>query len=255
MIDIHSHILPGIDDGSKSMEDTMNMLRLTEEDGVETIAATPHFYKGYYENSYKDVLELVDKVRNEAKQENICVNIVSAQEVFLDRHTVENFKSGEIGCIEGTNYMLVELPMMNVPKNALDIIYELEIRGVHPILAHPERYKYIIDTPSKINEFMNEKCLLQVNTGSVLGLFGKKVKKTAELLIESGVCSFIASDAHSTGGRCPGISKALEEALRFNKDIEEQVLDNCKKMLKNEIIQLPEERIKERKGIFSFFRR
>jgi len=255
VIDIHSHILPGIDDGSKSMEDTMKMLRLTEEDGVETIVATPHFYRGYYERSYKDVLELVNNVRHSASEENIAVNIVSAQEVFLDRHTVENFKSGKIGCVEGTNYMLVELPMVNVPKNALDIIYELEIRGVHPILAHPERYTYIIDTPSKINEFINEKCLLQINTGSILGIFGKKVKKTAEFLISSGVCSFIASDSHSTGGRCPGISKALEQASRFNKDITGQVLDNCKKMLKNEIIQQPQERIKQRRGIFSFLRK
>lgn len=255
MIDIHSHILPDIDDGSKSMENTINMLKLTEKDGVETIVATPHFYKGYYETSYKDVVELVDKVRRSARQENICVNIVSAQEVFLDRNTVENFKSGKIGCIEGTDYMLVELPMMNLPKDALDIIYELEVQGVRPILAHPERYKYIMDMPFKINEFMDEKCLLQINTGSILGIFGKRVKKTAELIIRSGACSFIASDAHSTGGRCPGISKALKEASRFNEDIEKQILNNCKKMLKNEIIQFPKEGIRQRKGIFSFLRK
>lgn len=254
MIDIHSHILPGVDDGSKSIEETLKMLELTKIDGVNTIVATPHFYRGYYENNYEDIVKLGQQVKTAAKKENINMDIVLGQEVFLDKCTLEDYKSGRIACIEKTNYMLVELPMTFMPKDALDIIYELEIRGVRPILAHPERYRYIIDNPSKINQFLYEKCLLQINTGSIKGLFGKKVKKTAELLIKNEVCSFIASDTHSTGHRTPGISEAFEIACEFNSNICEQVKSNCRKLLHNEFVELPDSRVKERKSIFEFLK-
>ncbi|MEY8764367.1 MULTISPECIES: tyrosine-protein phosphatase [Clostridium] len=254
MVDIHSHILPGIDDGSKSMEQTVKMLKLTEADGVKTIAATSHFYRGYYENSCSDIKKLVEKVKAEAERENINVDIVPGQEVMLDRYSLEYYKSGRIGCIGNTDYMLVEFPMIDMPEDAMDIIYELQIRGVHPILAHPERYRYIIGNPSKINEFLNEGCLLQVNTGSIKGIFGKKVKNTARILIKSGISSFIASDAHSMGGRRPGISTAIEMASEIDRGICGRVEKNCEKLLENQLIDPPDNRIKEKKRIFSFFR-
>ncbi|KAA8671567.1 tyrosine-protein phosphatase [Clostridium sp. HV4-5-A1G] len=254
MIDIHSHILPGIDDGSKSMEQTLKMLKLTEKDGIKAIVASSHFYRGCYENSCDDIKKLLEKVKSRAKEENIDVNIIPGQEVMLDHYSLEYYKSGKIGCIGDTDYMLVEFPMMNMPENALDIIYELEIRGVHPIVAHPERYRYIIDNPSKINEFLDEKCLVQVNTGSIRGIFGKKVKNTARVLIKNEICSFIASDAHSTGGRHPGISSALEMASQVNHDIYMYMEKNCERLLKNQLIDPVSGRIREKKRIFSLFR-
>ncbi|MHC6178760.1 tyrosine-protein phosphatase [Clostridium sp. JNZ X4-2] len=254
MIDIHSHILPGIDDGSKSMEETMEMLKLTEADGIENIVATSHFYRGYYDNKWIDIKKLTGKVKAAAKKQNITLNIISSQEVMLDNHTLESYRSSEIGCIEGTSYMLVELPMMTMPKDAMNIIYELEIKGVRPILAHPERYRYIIDNPYKINEFLDEKCLIQINTGSITGIFGKKVKNTARILIKNGVCSFIASDAHSIGGRCPGISRAVKTASRIDDHIYGRIEENCEKLLQNQIINPCSERIKGKKGIFNFLR-
>lgn len=254
MVDIHSHILPGIDDGSKSMEETMEMLKLTEADGIKTIVATSHFYRGYYENKWNDIKKLVEKVKTRAEEENVDLDIISGQEVMLDNRTLESYRSSEIGCMEGTGYMLVELPMMTMPKDAMNIIYELEIKGVRPILAHPERYRYIIDNPSKINEFLDEKCLIQINTGSIIGIFGKKVKSTARILIKNGVCSFIASDTHSTGGRCPGISKAMKTASHIDDNIYGRIEENCKKLLENQLISPSSERIKGKRGIFNFLR-
>ncbi|WP_368490060.1 tyrosine-protein phosphatase [Clostridium sp. BJN0013] len=255
MVDIHSHILPGVDDGSKSMDETLKMLKLAELDGVKTIVATPHFYRGYYENSYEDIMKLGQQVRSAAKKANIAVNIVLGQEVFLDKYILKDYKLGKVGCIEGTDYILVEFPMTVLLKDALDIIYELQVMGIRPILAHPERYKYIIDKPSKINEFLDERCLLQINTGSIKGIFGKKVKSTAEILISSGVCSFIASDAHSTTGRSPGISEALKIAAEFKSGIFEMLQSNCERLLKNQFIEFVSERIKERKSIFKFLKK
>ncbi|MFL0194292.1 tyrosine-protein phosphatase [Clostridium sp. WILCCON 0269] len=190
MIDIHSHILPGVDDGSKSMDETLKMLKLAESDGIKTIVATPHFYRGYYENSYEDIMKLGQQVKILAKEENIDVDIGLGQEVFLDKYTPKNYKLGKIECIEGTDYMLIEFPMTVLPKDALDIVYELQVIGIRPILAHPERYRHIIDKPSKINEFLDERCLLQIDTGSIKGIFWKKVKSTAEILINSGIFEF-----------------------------------------------------------------
>lgn len=252
MIDIHSHILPGVDDGSKSMDETLKMLKIAELDGVKTIIATPHFYRGYYETSYTDIIKLGNQVKAAAREENINVDIIFGQEVFLDKYTLEDYKLGKIACIEGTEYMLVEFPMTVMPKDALDIIYELQVRGIRPILAHPERYRYIIERPSKVNEFLDERCLLQINTGSIKGVFGKKAKKTSEILINSGVCSFIASDAHSTVQRTPGISEALKIAGVLNSSIGSIVESNCKKLLKNEFIQFADERVKQKRSIFKF---
>lgn len=255
MIDIHSHILPGIDDGSKSMDETLKMLKIAELDGVKTIIATPHFYRGYYQNNYEDIVKLGAQVKTEAAKQDVNVDIIFGQEVFLDKHTIEDYKLGKTACIEGTDYMLVEFPMTDIPKDVLDIIYELQIRGVRPILAHPERYKYVIENPSKINEFLDEKCLLQINTGSIKGIFGKRIKKTAEILIKGGVCSFIASDAHSTAQRIPGISEALEIAGEISGSIYDIVDGNCRKLLKNEFIEPVQDRIKEKKSVFNFFRK
>lgn len=255
MIDIHSHVLPGIDDGAKTIEKTLEMLKIAEKNGIKKIVATPHFYRGYYENNYENICKIVQEVNIKSKKIEIDVEIFPGQEVFLDNHTVELFKEGIIKGINGTKYMLIELPMETMPKNALDVIYELRIQGVIPIIAHPERYKYIIEKPSLINEFIDEKCLFQINSGSIEGIFGSKVKKTAETLVSHGNCEFIASDAHSTNVRCPKLKGALEIVNNFNLDFESKFTVNTNKLLNNEKIEYTHEKIKEKKSIFSFFKR
>ncbi len=142
---MHIHLLPGIDDGSKSMDETRQMLRMIEEDGIHSVIATPHFYRGHYENYREDVEKLVHSVNEFADESGINVKLFPAQEVFLDEHTVDEYECGHIAPMDKTNYMLVELPMIKMPENAMDIVYELKIRGIKPIMAHPERYKYIIE--------------------------------------------------------------------------------------------------------------
>lgn len=255
MIDIHSHVLPGIDDGAKSIDKTLEMLQIAEKNGIKKVVATPHFYRGYYENNYEDICKLIEEVNIKAKEIEIDVEIFPGQEVFLDNHTLELFKEGIIKGINGTKYMLIEFPMETLPKNALDIIYELRIQGIVPIIAHPERYKYIIEKPSLINEFIDEKCLFQINSGSIEGTFGSKVKKTAEILVSHGICDFIASDAHSTNVRCPKLKEALEISNNFNLDFKSKFITNTNKLLSNEEIKSIHEKIKKKKNIFLFFKR
>lgn len=255
MIDIHSHILPGIDDGAKAVEDTIEMLRIASKNGIKKIAATSHFYPGFYENNYEDICKIVNEVQSKLEEVSIDVKIFPGQEVFLDRHTVELYNKGILKGINDTKYMLVELPMETMPKNALDIIYELRIKGIIPILAHPERYVYIMEKPLIINDFIEEHCLFQINSGSITGIFGKKVEKTSKNLIAQGICQFIASDAHSTGRRCPDIKEALDIASSLNKGIGEKVQENAEKLLNNENLNITMGKIQEKKSIFSFFKR
>ncbi|MBC2581555.1 tyrosine-protein phosphatase [Clostridium sp. DJ247] len=255
MVDIHSHVLPGIDDGADVIEKTLEMLKIASEDGTKNIVATPHFYTGYYDNKYEDICKLTTEVNNIAQEKGMDINIISGQEVFLDKHTLEFYNEGIVGCIGETKYMLIELSMKAIPKDALDMIYELRLQGIKPIIAHPERYSYIIEKPSTINDFINEGCLFQINTGSIKGLFGKTVKKTAETLIQHGICNFIASDAHTIKSRCPGLKEALHITKSFNKKLSEEVIENGYKLLNNDYININGEKIKEKKSFFSFFKK
>lgn len=255
MIDLHSHILPGIDDGAKEMAVTMEMLQIAVKDGTKRIVATPHFYTGYYENTYEDVYKLVKGINVKAKEKEIDIDVVSGQEIFLDKHTLEFYKQGTIRGIDETKYMLIELSMESMPKDALNIIYELRIEGVAPIIAHPERYNYIVEKPSRINEFIEEGCFFQINSGSISGMFGKRIQKISQMFIQHGVCDFIASDAHSNGMRSPKMKETLEQVESLNHVLYENVIDNAEKLLNNSEIYSRAEKIKEKKGLFSFFKR
>ncbi|MCH5138136.1 exopolysaccharide biosynthesis protein [Clostridiaceae bacterium UIB06] len=254
LIDIHSHILPAIDDGAKNIEKTLEMLQIASDNGIKKIVATPHFYRGYYENKYIDICKLVEEVNAKVKEKQINVEIFPGQEVFLDTHTLGLFKEGIIQGINGTRYMLIELPMDTMPKNALDIIYELRVLGIVPIIAHPERYVYIMEKPSLINNFIDENCLFQINSGSIQGIFGKSVQKTSEILLSHSVCSFIASDAHSTKTRVPKIEEALERTGNLNSTLKVSLIENMGKLLSDEQILSTAEKVKEKKSIFSFFK-
>lgn len=255
MIDMHIHLLPGIDDGSKSMEETEKMLEIIKDDGIDEVIATPHFYRGYYENNRQAVVKLTDEINRFSMDRGIDVKLYPGQEVFLDGHTLEEYEKGHIGPLADTDYMLVEFPMEKMPHNGFDIIYELKIKGIRPVMAHPERYRYIIENPEKINEFIDEGCLIQINTGSICGKFGNSVKKTADILVKNGICSFIGSDAHSSSRRKPGLSEAMEIVRAIDKGTAETVEDNTCKLLKNEDIDLCSGRIRVKRGFFSFFRK
>lgn len=246
MIDIHCHIIPGIDDGAKDMDTAVKMARIAEEDNTDVIIATPHFWYGFYENCFSDVAESVSKLNDILVSSNIDLKLLPGQEVFLDEHTLELYKSGEIKGLNGSKYVLMELPMDRMPHNAMETIYELHVLGAEVIIAHPERYMYIINKPSVINEFIEEKCFFQINTGSITGLMGGSVKKTAEKLIAHNICHFIASDAHSSGRRRPGLKAACKN---FDENLKLKIEENSQKLLDNFNIENYGEKIRER----SFF--
>jgi len=252
MIDIHSHILPAIDDGSKNIRMTLDMLKNAEEDGTTEIVATPHFCKGYEETPYEEVKKLVAKFNALVKNEGIKININYGQEVYYSENMIEDYKSGLIGCINDSRYLLFELPMRAFEKETFDILYELQVMDIVPILAHPERYKPIIDKPSYINKFTREGILFQMNSGSVAGAFGKNVKKTANILLEHGIYNFIGSDAHNSSNRSTGITDGIDLSRNKNKIYKDLFHVSAEKMLKNREVEFLGGKIKEKKCLLFF---
>lgn len=238
MIDVHCHILPGIDDGAKDTDTSLKMLNIAEQDGIEKIIVTPHYVRGMYDNDYDSVLSEIEKIKSIINEKGINIALIPGQEVYLDKYSVDLYKEGKIKGINGSSYVLCELPLDKLPDNAMDIIYELQVAGAKIILAHPERYMYFIQDLTHINDFIREDCLFQINSGSIRGIFGKEIKKTAKLLIKNGICDFVGSDAHSTGGRCPRIKDALEEAENYSRGTKERLIMNSCILLKDEEINI-----------------
>jgi protein-tyrosine phosphatase len=254
MVDIHSHIIPGVDDGSPDLPTTLSMLRRAVESGTKSIIATPHYYRGFFANDYGKVTAFVDDLKRNANTEGIEIDIYPGQEVFLDRHTVEMYRNGIIRGLNGSRYLLVEMPMQDYSESFLDILYELRLLGAVPVIAHPERYEYMIDDINRVNPFIDEGCLFQVNAGSITGVFGRKVQNTARVLIESGLCNFVASDAHTNGRRSTGISDAFGEVRCISRAAAAAAKGNADQVLKDGAIEAVNGKIRVKKSIFSFLR-
>lgn len=253
MIDTHCHVIPGIDDGAGDIETSLEMLKIAEEDGIKTIIATPHYYRNKYECNIEDAKKRLDVLKELSQNEGISVEIIQGQEVFLDKYTVNLYKDGTIGTINNSKYILVETSFVgSKPKDVLENIYEIRLLGLTPILAHPERYGFIIQDNSSINEFIKEGCLFQITSSSITGVFGKDVKKTSENLIKNGICNFIGSDAHTTGRRSPKMKEALEEVRKLNEDIYESIEKNSQAIISNKELDIKIELVKKKRKFFPF---
>lgn len=255
MIDIHSHIIPGIDDGSKDMQMTIEMLRKAEGDGTKQIIATPHYLLEYGEAVITEVKELVKEINLIINDEGLDLKVYSGQEVYYTEKIIQNYIDGKIGTLNDSKYMLIEFPMREFDDNIFNVIYELQVRGITPIIAHPERYKPIIQKPLEINQLINEGYLFQINVGSLEGKFGNSVRKTAEILLKHRIYNFIGSDAHDTTNRTTGLSSTVDLIRNYDEDIEKIFEDSSGKILNNEEIDFCGQRIKEKKSIFSFFKK
>lgn len=217
MLDFHSHILPGLDDGAKDMNTAIEMAKIAVEDGIKEIVATPHFIEGSME-SHKDVI--LEKVRDCQKVFDdgyIPLKVIAGAEVYLTPDITDMLAKGQLMTINnGGKYILVELPMNSVPMYTEDIFFEIKLKGVTPIIAHPERNIVLASKPERLLNFVNCGCLLQINAGSITGLYGSKVKNTAELFVKNDLIHLIGSDAHSAGGRAPTIKTAITQIEKLN---------------------------------------
>lgn len=212
MFDIHCHILPGVDDGSGNLNDSIEMAQLAAESGTKEIIATPHCnIPGMFDNYYGAELKEKLRVLKEAlKQKNIPVEVYQGQEVFLSRHFEEHLKKGGLITLNGSRYMLVELDFRIDEVSAFSRLERLISHGVVPVVAHPERYGFIIENPDAVRKIRSAGGLVQVNSCSLTGQFGNYIQKTANFIVRNRLADFIASDAHSQYSRTPDMSQVHE---------------------------------------------
>ena len=254
MVDLHSHLIWGIDDGSKSKEMTVNMLKQAVKGGTKKIVLTPHYLPGYYEVPINEVKERVKELSLLAKEYELDIEIYCGQEVYFFEDMLEYYENKLIGTINESRYMLIEFNMRNFSvEEVIYILYDLQLEGIVPVIAHPERYYMFIKNPSLINEFIEEGFLFQLNIGSITGDFGKEVKKTAEIFLKNKIYSFFGSDAHRDEKRNPNMSKGVEALKAMDNNYFNYLKDSGEGLLNNEEIKFIGNLIKEKKGLLGLF--
>lgn len=212
MFDIHCHILPGVDDGSGNFSDSIEMAQLAVESGTKGIVVTPHcnipgMFANYYCDEFK---EKFMNLKQALKQKNIPVEVYQGQEVFLSRYFEEHLTKGEFITINGSKYMLVELDFRIDAASAFSRLERLISYGYIPVVAHPERYGFVIENPDAARKIRSVGALVQINSGSLIGDFGIYIKKTAQKIMDNALVDFVASDAHSQYSRTPNLAVAHE---------------------------------------------
>lgn len=216
MIDIHVHILPFMDDGSADMENSLAMAGIAWDDGISALVATPHVMAGAYDNSKADILLQVDKVNTMLKESGNPVKVLPGAEYYLEPDLPGQLARGEALTLNDSGrYLLVELPSALVPDYTGQVLYEIQLQGVIPIIAHPERNAGFMRNPQLLKSFVDKGVLAQVTSISVTGLFGRTVRQAALDFIENGLAHAIASDAHSVNGRAPVLYRAAAEIERL----------------------------------------
>jgi protein-tyrosine phosphatase len=210
MIDIHCHLLPGIDDGPKSWEESLDLAQAMVDDGIATAVATPHLIDGVYGNTRTVVEPLVVQLRDRLKSAGIELRVEAAAEVDLSSRHVTS-ESLELPLLGG-NAVLLEMPMAVIPHAMADILFGLRSRGILPVLAHPERNELLQDNVSLCDDWLQSGAALQLDADSLLGVWGHNTQRCAERLLQRGKYHAMASDAHSTQKRPPRMREALEVA-------------------------------------------
>lgn len=245
MIDIHCHILPGIDDGSKSLEESIEMARIAQKEGIKTIVNTSHYNPQFEFKTGDKILEELDRFNKILKDYDIDLKVIVGNEIYCTSDIVQIIESKEFFTINNSRYILLEFSHMGIPKNISDIIYEIKLRGYIVILAHIERYIDIQKNPNQIYDYINEGALIQVNASSIIGKNGKAAKDVCNMLLENNMVHVVGTDAHSSTRRRPLIKDAYDYvANKYGTKRAEKIFkDNAKRIIDDEelIIEGPEE--------------
>lgn len=197
-VDMHSHLIPGIDDGSKSMEDSLKMIREFKDLGYKKLITTPHIMSDFYQNSPETILPPTEEIKKQLQGE---IAFSAASEYYADAEFLNKIQSEKLLCI-ADNYLLFEFSFLEEPNNVEDIIFQIQLKNYKPILAHPERYPYFTQRYkglSKFEDIRSRGVDLQLNMLSLIGHYGPEVKKTAEQLVDANMIDWISSDCHHQG--------------------------------------------------------
>ena len=194
-VDLHSHLIPGIDDGAQTVEDSLNLIRKMQDLGFQKLITTPHVMADYYRNTPEIINAGLAELRQALADNEIEIEIEAAAEYYLDETFESKLEKDNVLTL-GEGFLLFELSFVNYPQSFFDIVEKIKAKGYKPVLAHPERYPYFTAAIENYERIKEAGCYLQLNTTSLTGFYGRPTQKTAEELIDKYLIDFIGSDLH-----------------------------------------------------------
>lgn len=255
MIDIHSHILPGADDGAKTESNSLSMAQAAIEEGITQIVASPHHKNRTYENYRNEIRSNVAVLNKLYQSKGMQLEVLPGQEVRIYGEIETDLQNGEIQTVNDSKYLLIEFPSDAVPHYASQLFYDLQMNGIIPVIVHPERNRELLNDHRKIYELVQNGALTQVTAASVVGKFGKQIETFTHQLLEANLTHFVASDAHNTTSR----GFYLRDAYRYiqsniSVEMTYMLMENSQLLIEDQNVYRQEpQRIKSKKKFFVLF--
>jgi protein-tyrosine phosphatase len=244
LIDLHCHILPGIDDGPSQMEESLTMADIARSDGIRSILATPHTLNNVFFNPFSRVIENVNILRELLSEKKIDIDLYPGADVHICAGMVERVRKREAGTInDNQRYILIEFPHQILPPGYREELFNLKLNNITPIITHPERHLVLQRRLELLTDLVSMGCLVQITGMSVTGEFGEEAMICAHQLLKRRLAHVVATDAHSASSRPPTLSRAVEVAtdiLGTYREAEDLVKDRPQAILEGHSVEIPE---------------
>lgn len=236
MIDLHCHILPGIDDGAPDLAESLAMARIAVADGITVTACTPHIYPGMYENDARGIRAAIHALRGALREADIPLQLVEGADVHLAPDLLEGLRGGRIPTLHGTRYFLFEPPHHVAPPRLENVVFDLVAAGYVPVLTHPERLSWIDTHYPLFAKLVQGGAWMQLTAGAITGRFGGRARYWSERMLDEGLAHIIATDAHRSDKRPPLLGEAREAVVRRlgSDEADAVVLHRPRGILRNE---------------------
>lgn len=244
MIDIHTHILPNIDNGSKSIEETFNLIREAKNAGFEAIVLTSHYKEGKYETDVPEREAWVNAIYENIRAKNIDMKIYLGNEIYMTKNIIKLLENEKAATINDTSYVLFELSLDKEPENLYEMIRKMQNDKIVPILAHPERYKFVQQDPELIYDLIQNGVLIQADYGSIIGQYGEKAKIMVKKLFQNNMVHMLGSNVHKQNTiypKIPEILSKINEIVGEDK-LKELTTTNPQLVLRNKRIEIEKPR-------------
>ncbi|MBR4261232.1 MAG: hypothetical protein IKQ33_04715 [Clostridia bacterium] len=252
MIDIHCHLLNGVDDGCRDVIESLTSIKLAEEAGFTDIIVTPHYIENYYENDYESIKPLVGELQSKLYDNNILVKLHQGNEVYISEKIGDLIANNIVSKLGNSKYVLFELPQKTKVLNLENVISQIKAAGCVPVLAHPERYLFIQHNPNEINKLISQGVLMQCNYGSIIGQYGKNAQKTLIKMLKKNMVHFLGTDTHRQGYIYGHFYRIEKEYLKYisEEKFEKLTTINPRNIIDNNDIEIQQPKTAKRKWLF-----
>ena len=249
MIDIHCHILPEVDDGSRSLNESIEMAMIAKEQGITKIVNTSHYHPDFRYKKGEELLKELEDFNNVLKENMIDIEVLIGNEIYYTKDLIKEIDELDFYTLNNSRYILIELPPTNFPKDLCNIVYELKEKNYIPVFAHVERYREVQENPELIYEVINAGAIIQVNSHSILGKSGKELQKVCNTLLNRNMVHVVGTDAHSSKRRTPIFLDAYKYvSVKYSKEMADDLfIKNNNAIINNEALNLPKPYKEEQK--------